>query len=57
MTFFSPCSVNLAQNHQKVKTNLVTHDIKNIKNICMLKLVIKNIHNKNIKDKSKFNYM
>ena len=57
MTFFFSGSVNLAQNHQKVKTNLGTHDIKNIKNIFMLKLVIKNIHNKNIKDKSKFNYM
>ena len=31
MTFFFPCSVNLAQNHQKVKTNLVTHDIKKYK--------------------------
>ena len=50
MTFFlNSCLVDLAQNHQKVKSNLVTHDIKNIKNSCMLKLVIKNICNQKYK--------
>ena len=49
MTFFlNSCSVDLAQNHQKVKSNFVTRDIKNIKNSCMLKLVGKNICNKKI---------